>query len=215
MGSSSGGQLASTVALTQLQEGGGRARILGVVLRCPVACDATGNGTGIPEEWRNIHTSMNEDFYTGILDKAAVTRENRVKEYMMPLEMLAGMPKPTGVPELEGVSQLAVTSKVEEVKTKWFIQLCTNDIYYSDGICLGLGLRERGYIVKMRVEVGWPHTFWLKGMVLKEAQEAERELVNGAKWALRGLNGRKDADAEEIGARGATNWVDWSEEANL
>ncbi|KAJ8067138.1 hypothetical protein OCU04_004510 [Sclerotinia nivalis] len=204
VGSSSGGQLAATVALTALREGEGK-RILGVILRCPVTCDATDNGTSIPEEWKNIHTSMKEEFYTGILDKAAVTKENRVRKYNMPLEMLAEMPKLIGVPKPEN-------AKPENIKTKWFFQLCTNDIYYSDGICLGLGLRERGYDVKLRVEVGWPHTFWLKGMILDAAQQAEMELVKGAKWILDNADG---VDVEESRAKGEMNWVVWSEGIRL
>ncbi|QSZ36600.1 hypothetical protein DSL72_006480 [Monilinia vaccinii-corymbosi] len=214
VGSSSGGQLASTVALTNLQEREGRERILGVVLRCPVTCDATDNGTRIPEEWRKVHRSMNEEFYTGILNKAAVTRENRVKEYKMPLEILAGMPKLARATKLEEVSQFAEASNIKEVMKKWFIQLCTNDIYYSDGVCLGLGLKERGYNVRMRVEVGWPHTFWLKGMVLEEAQGAEKELIKGAKWVLSGLGGPGDADTEEAGVQEEPDWVEWSEKVN-
>ncbi|ESZ96624.1 hypothetical protein SBOR_2991 [Sclerotinia borealis F-4128] len=199
VGSSSGGQLAATVALTHLQAG----RISVVVLRCPVTCDATDGGTSIPEEWKNIHKSMSEEFYTGILNKAAVTKENRVREYRMPLEMLAEMPK------------LEEASEIEEVKTKWFIQLCTNDIYYSDGVCLGLGLKERGCDVKMRVEVGWPHTFWLKGMVLEEAQRAEKKLIKGAQWVLCGLDNAEEPGIKEIGVQGASDWVEWSEEVKL
>ncbi|KAM3149034.1 hypothetical protein ABEW05_010705 [Botrytis cinerea] len=208
VGSSSGGQLAATIALTYLQEESRndrkeRRRILGVILRCPVTCDATDNGASIPEEWKTIHTSMREEFYTGILNKPAVTRENRVKGYKMPLETLTEMPK------LNEASK-PVGSDQEDINTKWFIQLCTNDIYYSDGVCLALGLKERGYGVKIRVEFGWPHTFWLKGMVLNEAQRTEMELVKGAKWALDrpGEAGTKELQKEE-------NWVEWSEEAKL
>ncbi|TEY54705.1 hypothetical protein BOTCAL_0238g00100 [Botryotinia calthae] len=207
VGSSSGGQLAATVALTFLQEGRSarkeERRILGVILRCPVTCDATDNGASIPEEWKNIHTSMKEEFYTEILNKPAVTRENRVKGYKMPLELLAEMPKLTEASNTVGSDQ-------EDINTKWFIQLCTNDIYYSDGVCLALGLKERGYGVKIRVEFGWPHTFWLKGMVLEEAQRTEMELVKGAKWAL---DRPGKTDTEEL--QGQENWVEWSEEANL
>ncbi|KAI9641954.1 hypothetical protein NHQ30_009823 [Ciborinia camelliae] len=208
VGSSSGGQLAATIALTHLQERKGKERILGIILRCPVTCDATDNGVSIPAEWKDLHKSMSKEFYTGILNKPAVTKENRVKEYKMPLEMLGQMSKPTKVDKLGGASNI-------EVKTKWFIQLCTNDIYYSDGVCLGVGLRKRGYVVNMRVEVGWPHTFWLKGMVLEEAQAAERELVKGAKWVLRSLDNARETDNEEARVQGETDWVSWSEEVKL
>lgn len=209
MGSSSGGQLAATIALIALREGKGE-RILGVILRCPVTCDATENGISIPEEWKHMHTSMKEEFYTGILDKAAVTKENRVREYKMPLEMLAEISKLK-------TSKFAEASKPENagpenIKMKWFFQLCTNDIYYSDGICLGLGLRERGNEVKIRVEVGWPHTFWLKGMILDAAQQAEMELVKGAKWVL---DDADEVDDRESRAKGEMDWVEWSEEIRL
>lgn len=208
VGSSSGGQLAATVALTFLQKGDGiereeEKRILGVILRCPVTCDATDNGTSIPEEWKSIHKSMKEEFYTGILNKPAVMRENRVKGYKMPLEMLAEMPKLTEASRPVGSDQ-------KDINTKWFIQLCTNDIYYSDGVCLALGLKERGHSVKIRVEFGWPHTFWLKGMVLEEAQKTEMELVKGANWVL---DRPGEADTKEL--QGQKDWVEWSEEANL
>ncbi|TGO28530.1 hypothetical protein BPAE_0026g00200 [Botrytis paeoniae] len=208
VGSSSGGQLAATVALTFLKKRDGiereeGKRILGVILRCPVTCDATNNGTSIPEEWKSIHTSMKEEFYTGILNKPAVTRENRVMRYQMPLEMLAEMPKLTEASK-------PVESDQEDINTKWFIQLCTNDIYYSDGVCLALGLKERGHSVKIRVEFGWPHTFWLKGMVLEEAQKTEMELVKGAKCVL---DGPGASDTKEL--QGQKDWVEWSEKANL
>lgn len=182
-----------------------------MVLRCPVTCDATDNGERVPEEWKNVHTSMKEEFHTGILNKPAVTGENRVKDYKMPLEMLAEMPRLAKVSEPLEVS-IPLDPSPSNKKTKWFIQLCTNDIYYSDGVCLGLGLKERGYDVKVRVEVGWPHTFWLKGMVLEEARRAEKELVKGVEWVLRGLNGGEEGGMSERKEDVDMKWVEWSEE---
>jgi acetyl esterase/lipase len=42
---------------------------------------------------------------------------------------------------------------------KHWIQVCTNDIYYSDGVCYAAALTEAGVEVKLDVVSGWPHTF--------------------------------------------------------
>lgn len=149
---------------------------------------------------------MNEEFHTSILSTPAVTKENRVREHRMPLEILAGMPK------VEGTFKVSNTHTDNLLKTKWFLQLCTNDIYYSDGVCLGLGLRDRGYDVKIRVEVGWPHTYWLKGMILEEARMAERKLVEGAAWVLRGEDDVGKDYRREAGDHGKVDWVEWSKD---
>ncbi|PQE24431.1 atp synthase d chain protein [Rutstroemia sp. NJR-2017a BBW] len=183
VGSSSGGQLASTIAFLRPSP-----LILGVALRCPVTCVATSE-TGVPEEWKTMHTSMREEFYTSILGGAATTEENRVKRHKMPLEMLGEMR------QLEKGSE----------GTKWFVQVCTSDIYYSDGMCLGVGLRERGAQVKIRVEVGWPHTFWLKGLGLEEAGRAEEKLVEGVRWIL-----AREKEGQGDNGKSEESWVEWS-----
>ncbi|KAM3075879.1 hypothetical protein ACMFMF_005226 [Clarireedia jacksonii] len=159
VGSSSGGQLACTIAF--LRPG---SRILGVALRCPVTCVATSDA-GVPDEWKTMHKSMREEFYTGILSGAAVTEENRVKKYKMPLEMLG-----------------ETTQLEKEIEnTNWFIQ------------------------VKVRVEVGWPHTFWLKGLGLEEARSAEEKLLEGVRWILaRGKEHKGSNENDE------DCWVEWS-----
>ncbi|KAH6679426.1 Alpha/Beta hydrolase protein [Halenospora varia] len=153
IGSSSGGQLAAQVSLQENKNGKG---IDGVLLRCPVLCDAS----SLPSRWQSKHASMSPAFHTSLLSSAALTAENRTKE-KLPLEVeeLGGMPR------------------------HW-IQVCTNDIYYSDGVCYAEGLREKGVQVEMDVVVGWPHTFWLKAPLLGRAVRAEEDMLVGLRWLL-------------------------------
>jgi acetyl esterase/lipase len=65
-----------------------------------------------------------------------------------------------------------------------FIQLCSNDLYYSDGICYAAALRDAGIEVKIDVVRGWPHTFWLKAPQLDRALEADMDMVKGLRWLL-------------------------------
>ncbi|KAH8684548.1 Alpha/Beta hydrolase protein [Tricladium varicosporioides] len=155
MGSSSGGQLAAQVSI--LENGNGRG-IDGVLLRCPVLCDAV----NLPTHWTLKHTSMSPSFHTSLLSSAALTSENRTKE-KLPLE----------VEELDGMP-------------RHWIQVCTNDIYYSDGVCYAEGLREKGVDVRRDVVVGWPHTFWLKAPLLERAVRAEKDMLMGLKWLVAG-----------------------------
>lgn len=188
-------------------DGKGECRTVGVALRCPVTCDATEGGESVPSEWRErgLHTSMRPDFYTGILASLAVMHANRVRKHKMPLEMLSEFSSPNSkfqadVGTSEHVEDIEDGNREEKDgmrQIRWFIQLCTNDIYYSDGVCLGIGLGDRGAEVKIRVEEGWPHTFWLKGGSLMEARRAEGELVREAGWILGNEGDRKD------------EWVGW------
>lgn len=158
MGSSSGGQLAAQVS--QHFKTDRKTRIDGVLLRGPVTCDATDSGKNLPEKFKEYHTSMSEAFYTSLLSNAAVNGQNRTKE-PMPLEAedLAGLPR------------------------HW-IQVSTNDLYYSDGACYAEALRSQGVDVKLDVVVGWPHTFWLKAPYLERAVQAERDMIEGLGWLL-------------------------------
>ncbi|KAH6710797.1 alpha/beta hydrolase fold-domain-containing protein [Leptodontidium sp. MPI-SDFR-AT-0119] len=159
MGSSSGGQLAAQVS-QRFKTSVGHMQIHGVLLRGPVTCDATEDGANLPPKLRECHTSMSEDFHTSLLSNAAVNSQNRTKE-LMPLEVedLSGMPR------------------------HW-IQVSTNDIYYSDGACYAEALRRKGVDVKLDVVVGWPHTFWLKAPFLERAVMAERDMIEGLRWLL-------------------------------
>jgi acetyl esterase/lipase len=160
VGSSSGGQLATQVS--QIVREGSLKRIGGVLLRGPVLCDATSNGVNLPSQFTEYHNSMSPDYHTSLLAAPALNGDNRTKE-KLPLEVedLSGMPR------------------------HW-IQVCTNDIYYSDGVCYAEALRLQGVEVKFDVVVGWPHTFWLKAPLLERAVSAERDMIAGLRWLLEG-----------------------------
>ncbi|TVY18664.1 Carboxylesterase NlhH [Lachnellula arida] len=159
-GSSSGGQLAAQVSqLARKSNDKPGEKIDGVLLRCPVTCDAANLPAGFN---RDAHVSMDRAFYTSLLSAPALTAENRTVE-KLPLEEedLGGLPR------------------------HW-VQVCTNDVYYSDGVCYAEALRGQGVDVRVDVVVGWPHTFWLKAPRLERAVEAERDMVEGLRWLLEG-----------------------------
>jgi acetyl esterase/lipase len=64
------------------------------------------------------------------------------------------------------------------------IQVSTNDIYYSDGVCYAEALREAGVEVNLDVVEGWPHTFWLKAPYLERAVQAESDMIEGLRQLL-------------------------------
>jgi acetyl esterase/lipase len=103
---------------------------------------------------------MSETFQTSLLSGAALNNGNRTTT-ALPLEVedLSGMPK------------------------HW-IQVSTNDIYYSDGACYAEALREAGVKIKLNVVEGWPHTFWLKAPFLERAVQAENDMIEGRRWLL-------------------------------
>jgi acetyl esterase/lipase len=159
VGSSSGGQLAAQVS--QLALRGGQTPIRGVLLRCPLTVNAAEGGIHIPQRFRALHTSYTPSFETSLLrvDENAA----RVNTSNLPLEAesFAGLPRT-------------------------FIQVCTNDIYYSDGVCYAEALRQARGEVKIGVVWGWPHTFWLKAPQLERALEAEKEMIDGLRWLMDG-----------------------------
>jgi acetyl esterase/lipase len=157
VGSSSGGQLAAQVSQLALKSKGSRG-INGVLLRGPVTVDAS----NLPPRFRSLHTSMSPAFYTSLLSAPALTAENcTIAKLPLEEEELRGLPR------------------------HW-VQVCTNDAYYSDGVCYAEALREQGVEVRIDVVWGWPHTFWLKAPGLERAVEAEREMVEGLRWLLEG-----------------------------
>jgi len=163
MGSSSGGQLAAMVSqaygkIPYLRMR--RNRIHGVLLRAPVTCDATEGGINIPSRFRGFHKSMSEAFHTSLLSKPALTALNRT-ESRLPLE----------------------AEDFEKLPRHW-IQVCTNDIYYSDGVLYAEALRDARVEVEMDILEGYPHTFWLKAPELERAVEAEADMISGLKWLL-------------------------------
>jgi acetyl esterase/lipase len=162
MGSSSGGQLAAQISqqYPRWRRPNWNVKIHGVLLRGPVTCDATEEGANLPSRFRQCHTSMSEPFHTTLLSSAAVNAGNRTNE-LLPLER-------------------------EDLKSlpRHWIQVSTNDIYYSDGACYAEALREAGVEVKLDVVEGWPHTFWLKAPELDRAVKAEADMIEGLRWLL-------------------------------
>lgn len=165
VGSSSGGQLAAQVSQHYKNAPphywGRNPVIHGVCLRSPVTCDPYEEGKNIPEVWRTKHHSMSPGFYTSIQTKPVTNPGDKAQIHALPLkaDLTEGLPRT-------------------------FCQLTTNDVYYSDGICYAAALMEAGVEVRLDVVVGWPHTFWLKAPLLKRAEKAERDMIEGVRWLL-------------------------------
>jgi acetyl esterase/lipase len=158
-GSSSGGQLAAQISQMVMREE--EKRIIGVLLRGPVLCDATSGGTYVPAKFKEYHKSMSPEYHTSLLSAPALNEDNRTKE-KLPLEV-------------EDLSRLP----------RHWVQVCTNDVYYSDGICYAEALRLQGVEVGLDVVVGYPHTFWLKAPFLQRAMKAESDMLEGIRWLMR------------------------------
>ncbi|KAH6651915.1 Alpha/Beta hydrolase protein [Truncatella angustata] len=156
VGSSSGGELAAF--LSQALAPGS---LSGILLRCPVTADAPAH---VPSGFEDWHTSASPPFVTSLLGlfNRQVPRDGFER---MPLEI------PTD--EVEGL----------EMARTW-VQVCTNDVLYSDGVCYAKLLQDAGIEVKVDVVEGWPHTFWLKAPHLDRALEADNELLRGLAWVL-------------------------------
>lgn len=157
VGSSSGGQMAS--AVTQAAPKGS---IHGVLLRSPVTADGPSGMEYIPEKLRPYHTSVSPTFISSL--NGYLTRD-------VPRDGLERLPLEAQKEELQGLPRT-------------WIQLCTNDTIYSDGLCYAIILREANVDVQVVLEQGWPHTFWLKAPELPQALEAEKRMVEGFKWVL-------------------------------
>lgn len=175
-GSSSGGELAAFVTQHAVaaaanhtigEQGSVTPPLMfdGVLLRCPVTSDAFHGQEYVPAHLREMHTSARHpSFSTSLLQRLDMDGPRDGLE-RMPLEVdraggaLKGMPR------------------------TW-IQVCTNDVLYSDGACYDKVLRDAGCQVKTDVVWGWPHTFWLKAPQLERALEAELALLEGLKWVV-------------------------------
>lgn len=155
-GSSSGGQLAAQVSQIAKDASPKVKNIDGLLLRCPVTANNYENGSKIPPSFRPMHASWSTSFETSLLHMDQGTTSS-----VMPLEASSfkGLP-PT------------------------FVQVCTNDIYYSDGICYAGALSAAGIPVKLDVVAGWPHTFWLKAPHLERALKADNDCIEGLRWLL-------------------------------
>lgn len=165
VGSSSGGELAAFVsqeaAKDSVPDG-----VAGVVLRSPVTSDAFNGEDYIPPALRALHTSAaNAKFATTLLGHM---------HRLVPRDGLPYMP-------LE-----APTDLLQKQPRHW-IQVCTNDMLYSDGVCYAKALQSAGAAeVQVDVVVGWPHTFWLKTPWMDRALEADKAMLRGLAWVAGG-----------------------------
>ncbi|KAF4834646.1 Versiconal hemiacetal acetate esterase [Colletotrichum siamense] len=161
VGSSSGGQLAA--AVSQVVP---RGSLQGVVLRCPVTSDGGTSVEFVPKGLRGAYTTATPTFETTLLPvfKRAVPRDGLER---LPLEV--------GVEEVRGMGMPRV-----------WVQVCSNDTLYGDGVCYAMLMREAGVEVEVEVAEGWPHTFWVKAPGLEGARRAEERMVEGLKWVLGG-----------------------------
>lgn len=156
VGSSSGGQLAAQVS--QMARNSDKPKkIDGLILRCPVTVNSYDNGSRIPARFRHMHTSWSSSFETSLLHMDEGNTSSA-----MPLE-----------------------ANTFEDLPPTFLQICTNDVYYSDGVCYAEALATADVPVKVDVIEGWPHTFWLKAPQLETALRADGEMIEGLKWLLR------------------------------
>lgn len=158
IGSSSGGELAALLSQSMPPES-----IQGILLRCPVTVDAP---SIVPPHFAKSHTSASQPFETSLLGMfhRQVPRDGLEK---MPLEMPADDVRSLKLP-------------------RTWIQVCTNDVLYSDGTCYAELLENSGVEVQVDVIAGWPHTFWLKAPHLDRALEAENAKLDGLAWVLAG-----------------------------
>ncbi|KAF4983809.1 hypothetical protein FDECE_17223 [Fusarium decemcellulare] len=157
VGSSSGGQMATAIA-----QAAPRASIHGLLLRCPVTADRPSGIEFVPERLRPYHNSVSPTFITSL---------NGYLKRDVPRDGLEKLPLEATKSELEG-------------HPRTWIQLCSNDTIYSDGLCYAMVLREIGVNVQVQVEMGLPHTFWLKAPHLDQALAAEKKMVDGLRWLL-------------------------------
>ncbi|KAK1730029.1 Alpha/Beta hydrolase protein [Colletotrichum acutatum] len=158
VGSSSGGQLAAAVS-----QAVPRGSLHGVLLRCPVTSDGGSSLDYVPSSLWHAYTSpTSPSFVTSLLGvfSRAVPRDGLER---MPLE--------------------AGTETLAALPRTW-VQVCSNDTLYSDGVCYAMALAGAGVEVRVEVVRGWPHTFWLKAPWLARAVEAEEEMVRGLRWVL-------------------------------
>lgn len=80
-----------------------------------------------------------------------------------------------------------------------WVQVCTNDIFYSDGVCYVHALRSEDVEVRMKIEEGWPHTFWLKAGALSEVRYVFDSLFPIVLLSLVGLAGSLTCPACALG----------------
>lgn len=156
IGSSSGGQLACQVSqLARERKPHEGKAIDGLLVRCPVTC----NPDSLPSKFRQFHTSYSASFSTSLAGYDPNSPLNRGSNLPLDAVDFHGLPRT-------------------------FFQECSNDIYYSDGMCYAKALQDAGVDVKIDLILGWPHTFWLKAPQLDRALKAELDMIKGMKWLL-------------------------------
>lgn len=160
VGSSSGGQLAAQVSQLSRDNASPHLKSIdGLLLRCPVTVDPGAGGSYIPSKFRNLYTSFGPSFQNSL----GTVHANS---------------------DGEKASNLPLNAETFESLPRTFFQVCSNDIFYSDGICYAEALKAAGVDVKIDVVKGWPHTFWLKAPLLDRALQAEKDMIEGLKWLL-------------------------------
>ena len=162
VGSSSGGQLAAQVSQCARADIGtgverDRKEIDGLLLRCPVTCDPTNNGIHLPPRFKEMHGSFSPSFETSLVRLDPGWMKPKAPNLPLEADAFDGLPRT-------------------------FFQQCTNDIFYSDGVCYAQALVDAGVEVRVDVLDGWPHTFWLKAPQLERALEAEQGMIDGLLW---------------------------------
>ena len=155
VGSSSGGQLATYVS--QLLP---PSTLAGVVLRSPVTSDIFSGTSFVPAGLQRFHTSATPAFVTVL---SGFMRRD------VPRDGLGRMPVEALTQELEGLPP-------------HYIQLTTNDTLYSDGLCYAKALMDAAVRVKVQVETGWPHTFWLIAPEMPQSLAADWRFLRGLEW---------------------------------
>jgi acetyl esterase/lipase len=156
VGSSSGGELAALLSQSVSPES-----LHGVLLRCPVTVDAP---SYTPARFVDWHTSASQPFVTSLLG---------IFHRQVPRDGLERMPLEAPVEEVRAL----------KLPPTW-IQVCTNDVLYSDGVCYAKLLQDSGTQVRVDVVQGWPHTFWLKAPHLTRALGADEAMLEGLDWIL-------------------------------
>lgn len=173
VGSSSGGELAALA--TQAAALG---TVQGVLLRCPVTVDAPGL---VPAPFRAWHFSASP----APSGSSVSSLPSSSSSYPFATSLLG--PFHRSEPR-DGLDRMPLECPPDDLRAlrlpRTWIQVCTNDVLYSDGMCYAKLLQDAGVEVKVDVVSGWPHTFWLKAPHLDRALAAEEELLRGLAWVL-------------------------------
>lgn len=176
VGSSSGGQLALHVSQS-LPPGTCHAQLL----RCPATSDAYKGRTYVPEMLQSLHHSALEtSFHNSLLG---------VLQRDVPRDGLERMP-------------LEATDEELRSQPPTFIQVCTNDSLYSDGVCYAKLLMDKSVETYVHVVDGFPHTFWLNAPELPAAKDADEVFLSALAYLAslpKNSKGENKGEAENKG----------------